>query len=339
MLNIDGSIGEGGGQILRTSLALALVTGTPVRIENIRANRSKPGLLRQHLAAAKAIQEIGAEVDGAELGSRELVVRPGSVAGGDYTFSVGSAGSACLVLQSVLPPLLASGQAAHLTLEGGTHNPFAPPFDFLQRVFAPILSRMGPAVSMKIARRGFYPAGGGRFDVELPAAAPLQPIELIERGERVARCSRAIVAHLSGEIAVRELDVVRTKLEWSEEQTSIEQDEDSAGPGNALMLEVEFENVREICTQFGERGRKAESVARRCVNEMRRYLAHSAPVGEHLADQLMIPFAMAGAGAFRTLPLTQHSRTNLDVIRQFLPVKIDVRETETDVLIEFSSSR
>lgn len=338
MLHIDGSMGEGGGQILRTSLALSLVTGTPVRIENIRAGRPKPGLLRQHLAAVKAAAAIGAEIEGAALGSMELTIRPGRVRGGDHEFAVGSAGSTCLVLQTVLPALLASGEPARLHLEGGTHNPFAPPFDFLERVFLPVLRRMGVRIELRLERVGFYPAGGGRFCVEIEACDCLSGVDLVERGALVARRAQASVAHLPREIAKRELEVVRKRLGWADDELGIEEIRDSAGPGNVLMLEVEHEAGRELCAGFGEKGRKAEAVARRAVDQMRRYLESSAPVGVYLADQLMVPLALAGEGSFRTLPLSEHSRTNAEVIQMFLPGRVSVREDDEGATVAFSGS-
>ncbi len=337
MLTIDGSIGEGGGQILRTSLALSLVTWTPFRLQKIRTKRRKPGLLRQHLAAVKAVEALGASVDGAELGASEIAVRPGAVRGGEHRFAVGSAGSACLVLQTVLPPLLAAGVSARLELEGGTHNPFAPTWDYLDRVFLPLLGRMGARVKTTLAAHGFYPAGGGRFTVEIEAGQRLEPLEIVERGEITVRRARALVAHLPGRIGVRELGIVKDEFGWSEDETAVEQVKDSPGPGNVLMLEVESGELREMCTSFGERGVRAETVARRAVGAMRRHLASGAPVGVHLADQLVIPFALAGGGTFRTLALSEHTRTNLDVVRRFLPVRIDTRETETDAVITFSA--
>lgn len=336
MLIIDGSTGEGGGQILRTSLTLSLVTGTPLRIENIRAKRGKPGLLRQHLTAVKAAEAIGALVEGAELGSTSLTVRPGSVQGGEFTFSIGSAGSACLVLQTVLPALLAAGQGARLTLEGGTHNSFAPPYDFLERVYLPVLSRMGARVRLDLDRMGFYPAGGGAFRVEIDASPKLGGVELLTRGECVSRRARAFVAHLPGEIAKRELAVVKKRLDWDDSELEIVQVRDSAGPGNVVLLEVEHATGREMCAGFGEKGKKAEAVARRVTTEMQRYLDADAPVGVRLADQLMVPFAIAGDGAFRTLPLSQHSQTNLGVIERFLPGRIQVREDEAGATLVFS---
>lgn len=336
LLTIDGSMGEGGGQILRTSLALGLVTGTPFRIENIRAGRKKAGLLRQHLTAVSAAASVGAEIHGAELGSTAIEVRTGKISGGDYHFSIGSAGSACLVLQAVLPALLHADEESRIVLEGGTHNPYAPPYDFIERVFIPVLSRMGASVKAELERPGFFPAGGGRFRVVVQPVAELRPLEILERGAIVSHCARALVSNLPGTIAKRELAVVREKLGWGEEKLHVIQNDDTPGPGNVLLLELESEHVREICTAFGEREVRAESVARRAVGLMRRYIASGVPVGAQLADQLMIPFGMSGGGAFRTLPLTEHSRTNIAVVEQFLPVAIRVRESEEDAIVEVS---
>ena len=176
MVAIDGSFGEGGGQILRSSLALAMVTGTPFRIENIRANRDNPGLARQHLTAVESAAALcGACVEGAELRSRQLTFTPGRVTPGDYAFSVGSAGSTTLVLQTVLPALLIGSQPSTLTLEGGTHNPFAPPLDFLEKAFIPVINRMGPKIDVALERPGFAPRGGGRFIVTIEPALKLAP--------------------------------------------------------------------------------------------------------------------------------------------------------------------
>src|SRR5947207_15592691 len=168
MITIDGSQGEGGGQILRTSLALSLVTGQPFCMERIRVRRQKPGLLRQHLTAVEAAKTVGcAEVEGAEMNSQTLEFRPGPVTPGNYRFAVGTAGSATLVLQTVLPSLLTASGKSTLTLEGGTHNPLAPPFDFLVGSFMPLIRRMGATVELDLKAPGFFPAGGGRFHARI----------------------------------------------------------------------------------------------------------------------------------------------------------------------------
>jgi RNA 3'-terminal phosphate cyclase (ATP) len=324
MLTIDGSFGEGGGQILRTAISLALVTGQEVRIEKIRAGREKPGLQRQHLAAVEAAAALSqANVEGSELGSRKILFRPGSVAPGDYSFTVGSAGSATLVLQTILPALLTVAAPCAVLLEGGTHNPFAPPFEFLAKTYLPQINRLGPRVRSKLDRHGFYPAGGGKMRVTIDPATKLQPFSLLERG-RVLDCrGTAIVAHLPRHIAERELKVLKRELGLHSADTRIEEVK-SYGPANAVFVEVETESVTEVFVGFGEQGVRAELVAGRLAKEVRRYLDAEVPVGEHLADQLLLPLALAGGGSFVTLPLSSHSLTNIEVLKHFLPIDVKV---------------
>lgn len=325
MLTIDGSYGEGGGQILRTSLALSLVTGKPFRIEKIRAGRKSPGLLRQHLTAVNAAVEVSSvDVMGATIGSRELTFIPAGITPGNFHFAVGTAGSATLVLQTVLPALLIASAPSQLTLEGGTHNPFAPPFDFLAKSFLPFINRLGPQVTVELERPGFYPAGGGKFSVKINPASSLKRVDLIERGKIKARRGRAIVANLPRHIAEREIDVIRRKMSWNTEWLETQVIDDSRGPGNIVLIEVEYENVTEVFTGFGERGVRAEAVAQKAVQGARRYLSSEVAAGEYLADQLLIPMAMAGGGKFTTLPLSRHATTNIDMIQKFLDVEITV---------------
>ncbi len=326
MITIDGSLGEGGGQILRSSLALSLVTGQPFRIEKIRAGRRNPGLLRQHLTAIKAATEIGqAEVAGDVMGSQQLTFTPGKIKAGEYAFAVGTAGSATLVLQTVLPALLVgAGETTTLTLEGGTHNPFAPPFDFLVKAFLPIINRMGTSVTARIERYGFYPAGGGKFVVSINPAAQLRPLEMLERGPITAQAARALVAYLPLDIAERKLAVIARKLDLPGESLHGETIKTSPGPGNVVTVELTSQHVTEVFTGFGERGVSAKAVANSVVKEARAYLAAEVVAGEHLADQLLLPFALAGGGAFTTMPLSRHSTTNIEVIQKFLTVKFDV---------------
>jgi RNA 3'-terminal phosphate cyclase (ATP) len=323
MITIDGSQGEGGGQILRTSLALSLVTGQPFRLENIRAGRQKPGLLRQHLTAVEAATTVGtAEVVGAALGSKTLEFRPRSVTPGNYRFAVGTAGSATLVLQTVLPPLLTAGGISTLTLEGGTHNPFAPPFDFLARCFVPLIQRMGPTIELELRRPGFYPAGGGKFHARIEPVKQLKRFDLLERGSIRQQRARAIVSKIPDQVAERELAVVREQLGWPEHECIVESVANPMGPGNALLLEIEAEYVTEVFTSFGERGRSAEEVAGEACEAAKAWLSADVPVDEHLADQLLIPMALAGGGSFRTVKPSLHSMTNAQVIERFLAVKI-----------------
>jgi len=327
MLTIDGSMGEGGGQILRSSLALSIITSTPIIIENIRAKRDKPGLRKQHLTAVLAAAEIcSAEVAGAHVGSGKLTFAPGKADSGDYRFDIGTAGSTTLVTQTVLWPLLLAAGPSHLSLVGGTHNIHAPPFDYLKRVFAPIINRMGPCIELRFERYGFFPAGGGRFSLQIEPARKLTPISILERGAVVRREARAVVAGLPVIIAKRELAVIKSRLEWSDEELVAGDLGHGYGPGNVVMLEIESEHIAELFTGFGERGVPAETVAAAAVDETSAYEAAGVPVGPHLADQLILPLALAGGGSFVTMPLTLHTITNIEVVKMFL--NISVRATE-----------
>lgn len=327
MIQIDGSFGEGGGQIVRTSLALSLVTGQSFMIHNIRAGRAKPGLMRQHLTALNAAVEIGnAEASGKEIGSRSITFKPGKVQSGRYHFSIGSAGSCTLLLQTVLPALLQAQGPSELILEGGTHNPYAPPYDFLAKSFIPLLNRMGPAIATELEQPGFYPAGGGKFRVSIQPVRQLMPLELITRGSIRSKKARAVVANLPLSIAQRELKVISAKLKWESHELLAEALERSKGPGNILILEVESDALTEVFTGFGERGVSAEKVAQKAVNQVQDYLQDDLPVGRYLADQLLIPLAMAGQGRYRTLPPSRHTLTNIEIIKRFLDVGIRLNE-------------
>jgi RNA 3'-terminal phosphate cyclase (ATP) len=332
VVTIDGSEGEGGGQILRTSLALSLLTGTPLRIENIRAKREKPGLLRQHLTAVNAAAAIGgATVDGAALGSTALTFKPQSLRAGEYTFAIGTAGSTMLVLQTILLPLALAGGESAVTIEGGTHNPSSPPFDFIDRAFLPLLRRIGADVDLTLERPGFYPAGGGKVVVRMGAAKRLARLELEERGELVTRLARAVVANLPYEIAQREARTAAEELEWPEECTQAHTLTGSRGPGNAISIIVGYEHVTDVFTAFGERGVRAEQVAHDAAKQAKRYINSGAAIGEHLADQLLLPLAVGEGGSFTTTPLSSHAKTNIEVIRRFVDVKIDVEEVRRGV--------
>ena len=319
MIELDGAQGEGGGQVLRSALTLAMITGTPFRIERIRAGRKKPGLLRQHLTAIEAAAAISrAYVDGAAPGSQTLTFAPQTISGGDYRFAIGTAGSCTLVLQTVLPALWFADAPSTLTVSGGTHNPAAPPADFLIRAWLPLMRRMGAVAEIEVLRHGFYPAGGGEVRASV-APSRLAPIELDVRGEFHTMRAEAIVAAVPGNVARRELEVVARAFNGVD--TQIRELPQREGPGNALLIEVAHEQVTEMFTGFGARGVSAETVANRVVQSMRGYLASGAAVGEHLADQLALPLALAGSGRFTTCTQSSHLATNLAVIERFLPVR------------------
>ncbi len=327
MLTIDGTRGEGGGQILRTSLALSILTQRPFRIHSIRARRSRPGLQPQHLAAVKAAAAVGcAELRGAQVGSLDLTFVPAGLAPGEHRFVIGTAGSAPLVLQTVLPALLHADAPSRLIIEGATHNTHAPPFEFLDRVVLPLVSRLGASASVTLDRHGFYPKGGGRITADIaPWNAPRR-LDLHTRGRVLSRRGAILLSRLPLHIAQREIAVLAAALDWPESCFSIDEITTAFGPGNAVILDIECEHAREVVSAIGQRGRSAEDVAAAAADEARRYLAADVPVGEHLADQLVLLLAVAAGGSFTTLTPTLHTTTNIDTIRLFLDRDITVAD-------------
>lgn len=296
-------------------------------MEKIRARRPKPGLMRQHLACVRAAAEIsGADVTGGELGSTELVFQPGPVIGGDYEFAIGSGGSTTLVLQTLLPALLHADSASTLRIEGGTHNPLAPPFEFIERCYLPVLARMGVKASVALERHGFMQAGGGRLVAAVKPLKKWKKLKLTERGEPLESRGIVVQSHLPEDIAQREIASAARVLEWPTDRFSVEEVRESSGPGNAILLEAAFEHITEISTGVAQMGKSAESVAAGAAKGLRGYLASAAPVGVHLADQLLVPMAVAGGGVLRTLSITNHSGSNMRLIQEFFEVRFSVEE-------------
>ncbi len=332
IIHIDGSQGEGGGQIVRSSLALSMVTGKPISIENIRAGRKKPGLKRQHLTALNAAATVcGAEVEGAELGSSAFEFKPQKVEAGEYYFSIGTAGSATLVLQTVLPALMLADGPSSVTIEGGTHNQWAPPFDFLEQAYLPLINRMGPSVDLSLHRHGFFPKGSGKFTAQILPCDQLHGFDLLERGSLTKRLVEALVANLPASIASREVRTALRLLCWPAHAGKA-REVDSVGPGNVVMIRLDYEHVCELITACGRQGTSAEKVAKEAVKEAQEYLESTAPVGVHLADQLLLPLGISASqgfgGSFRTLELTQHSITHIDVLQQFLEIDVAVQSVK-----------
>lgn len=323
MIELDGAAGEGGGQILRSALVLSMVTGQPFAIARIRANRPKPGLMRQHLVAVQAAARIcGARVSGAELGSTALSFAPGAIAGGDYEFAIGTAGSCTLVLQTLALALLYARTPSTVRVTGGTHNAMAPPAQFLQHAYGPLLRAMGGQVQFALERYGFYPAGGGSVVATIAPGTGLHPIDLRERGECRRAHAEAMVAGIPASVARRELACVRDAMGWDDAQLRLRVLSAGEGPGNAMLVTLEHDHVTEIFAGFGVKSVTAETVAARVLDEVSAYMASGAAVGEHLADQLMLPLALAGGGSFTVSSVSRHALTNADVIGKFLPVEI-----------------
>ena len=324
MKTIDGSFGEGGGQILRSSLSLALMTQTEVEIVNVRSGRSKPGLLKQHLCAVNAaVQICDGQADGAELGSQRVRLRPGPVRAGTYRFSVGSAGSASLVLQTVLPPLMRAAGPSRVTVEGGTHNPAAPPFEFLNDAFGPAIRAMGAQLDLHLDRAGFYPSGGGRIVADIrPPSAAWVPFVRVDRGALIERRASILSSGLPAHVERRERAVLQARL--GEDLRVVPGRYEAFGPGNAVVVELVYESGRSVFVGFGARGKKAERVAAEAADQAERFMASSTAVDPYLADQLLLPMVVGAGGQFSTGPLTAHASTNIFVIKQFVDAEIRV---------------
>jgi RNA 3'-terminal phosphate cyclase (ATP) len=318
MITIDGSQGEGGGQILRTSLALAAITGTPVHIEHIRARRPKPGLQRQHLVAVQAAARVcNGQLEGAELSSRDIVFTPQAPCAGTYAFDIGSAGSTTLVLQTVLPILLGADGPSTVTIRGGTHNSMAPPLEFVRESFLPVLHGCGVSATVELERHGFYPAGGGSIRATIQPGQVAVPLALLEHGKAIDRHAEVLIANLPAHVASREAQAVKHGLHWSHAEVD-EREVTADGPGNAVIARLRYANVTTVCTAFGELRKSAEHVAQDCVKQVKRFTSGEAPVCEHLADQLLLPLALGAGGRFRTGTVSEHTRTNAAIMARFL---------------------
>lgn len=326
-IELDGAIG--GGQILRSALSLSMITGTPFRIHNIRAKRSRPGLLRQHLTAVMAAAQISAaQAEGAQLGSQSLSFTPGAIHGGDHDFAIGTAGSCSLVLQTLLPALLQADRPSRVHISGGTHNPLAPPFEFLERAWLPLLKRMGAQVDIELLRHGFAPAGGGAIVLQV-APSRLSPLHLDTPGPIHGQQATALVADVPGHVAERELERVGKRLKWPEQALRGVWLDKQIGPGNVLLLEIACEHLTEVFSSFGQSRVRAEQVADQAVDQAREWLHSGAAVAEHLADQLLLPLAMAGSGSFSTPRMSEHLSSNMQVIERFLDVAIHAEQGST----------
>ncbi|WP_157314902.1 RNA 3'-terminal phosphate cyclase [Chitinibacter sp. GC72] len=335
LIEIDGASGEGGGQILRSALTLAMITGQAFQIKNIRAKRPKPGLLRQHLTAVEAAAAIcGAQMTGAQIGSTSLSFKPGAIRAGDYHFAIGTAGSCTLVLQTILPALWFADAPSSVSVKGGTHNKAAPPADFLIRVWQPLMARMGVQQEITLKRHGFYPAGGGEICATVSPCPSLQGFDLCQRGALRSISATALIAGVPAKVAQRELAEIEQKIAGV--STAVRGLSNDQGPGNAVLIEIEHENITEMFTSFGEKGVSAEAVGKQVAHQVQRYLHSGAAVDEFLADQLVLAFALAGSGRFTTTHASAHLLSNIDVIRQFLPVNITQTQVEGGVEIVVS---
>ncbi|MEW6751896.1 MAG: RNA 3'-terminal phosphate cyclase [Candidatus Latescibacterota bacterium] len=339
MLEIDGSEGEGGGQVLRTALCLSALTGRPFRLHRVRANRPRPGLAPQHLCAVRAAARLcQAQVTGGELRSTELVFAPQSpVQPAEYRFDVseatvgGSAGAVTLLLQTVLLPLALAPGPTRLELAGGTHVPWSPPYEYLSGVFLPAVARMGVRAQIQLQRPGFYPAGGGAAEARIPGGpAALGPLQAVGRGALRRVHVHALAANLPAHIPQRMADRARSLLAGAGLPCDLHPRRySSAGPGAALVLVAEYDGLSAGFTGFGERGKFSAAVAEEACELLLRFHAQDAPVDAHLGDQLLLPAAVAGGRTeLRVERVTGHLLTNAAVIGRFLPGRIQVEGGE-----------
>jgi RNA 3'-terminal phosphate cyclase (ATP) len=337
-VSIDGSTGEGGGQILRTALALSMLTRRPLEISHIRAGRPRPGLRRQHLACVEAAARLcHAEVHGAHIDSQKLTFRPGIITGGVLDIDIGSAGSTTLVVQTILVPVIAAGVSLRAVIHGGTHNPHAPPFEFLDRVWLPHLRAMGARVTLTLDRHGFASgprargSGPGQLTLTVKPDGELRPLEIVDTGPITARRATVILAGLPATIAAREHAIVQERLGLSASECDVRHVSNTTS-ANVLLIEVERTSGHELVTAHGERGLSAELVAEGACHDLFKYLTAAVPIGQHLADQLLLPLAVAGGGRFRTLPLSLHATTNITTIQAFLDTTMDVNGSDSVVV-------
>ncbi len=320
MIEIDGSSGEGGGQVVRTSLTLAMATASPIKIRNVRARRSKPGLRAQHLAAVHAAAAIcGARIEGAAIASTALTFVPGVLRPGHYEIDVGTAGSTMLVLQTILPALSLCSAPSQILLRGGTHNPRAPTFEFIQQAYLPLLARLGYKAAVSLERHGFYPRGGGVVRASIEPLRRRNPLDLLARGPVESRTARVLISRLPSHIAQREIEVLRSRLGLREDACGVDT-VTAPSAGNALHVCVDSVNVSTVFCGFGIRGVPAETVAGRVADEVERYVAAEVALDSHLADQILVPLALAAGGRFSTPTPSGHTETNAAVIKHFLPV-------------------
>lgn len=318
---IDGSFGEGGGQILRTSLALACITGKHLHMENIRAARPKPGLARQHLAAVHAAARIcSAECTGVFLGSKTIDFIPGPVRPGSFNFEIGSSGSVSLVAQTILPALFLADKPSMITITGGTHNPLAPPYDFIRDTFLPAIASAGFHADCRLDRFGFYPAGGGRevFTIQPWQKSPASIIEFCKPFNPGRLIARIYTAHLPARIAEKQKHLLLACPLSFHAIEHIEVD-NSLGSGNCVTLSLLNDHIITF-TAFGMRGKPSEHVINEVVTQVSDFLKTSASIDHFLADQLVIYMALLGYGCFTTNIISAHLLTNIETIKKFLPV-------------------
>jgi len=328
MITIDGSYGEGGGQIIRTALSLSAITGAPVEIVNVRLGRAKPGLQPQHLMAVQAAATVcDAEVSGAAVNSQRLTFRPRNKPRPEaYNLEIGTAGATALVLQTVLLPLALADGASLIRVTGGTHVPHAPAVEYLESVYLPTLRRVGIDATCSYTRAGFYPRGGGEVNAKVSPCRKLTCLDLTERGKLLDIKAVILTSELPDHVGERGKAAVAQGLKGIGRKVEIEiRQRPSLGPGAAVVITAACENGYAGFTSLGERGKPMERVAEEACRDYLRWWQSGAACDEHLGDQLVLPLSLAGGESRWTVPeVTEHLRTVLWTVGHFLPVESQI---------------
>ena len=334
MIAIDGTTGEGGGQVLRTALSLSAITGKPFVLKNIRGKRSTPGLRQQHLTCVEAAAEIcDAVVDGGHIGSSILTFRPGKhIIPGRYSWDIVTAGSTTLVLQTVLPVLAMADRTSHVKLTGGTHNPMAPPVDFIQQSFLPLLAGMGFSSAVHLERYGFYPRGGGIIEARIKEKTKGRALSLIKRSRMTRARAVVLSSGLPAHIARREKNVLMASRLFADQAIEILQPR-MGQTGNVVWAIVEDGPLRCVFTSFGQKGKAAEVVAQEVIEQILLHDITGLPVEAHLADQILLYMALRRDGCFATSSLSLHATTNMAIIGKFLEVTFEIEDLDGGRLV------
>lgn len=328
MIQIDGSLGEGGGQILRTSLTLSLIKGQPFEIYNIRARRKNPGLQPQHLKCIEAATLISkGNAKGDHKGSLRLMFEPGEVIPGEYHFEIGTAGSTSLVLQTIFLPLALAKTSSNISITGGTHVSWSPVHHFLSLHWAQYLSKFGFNLKLKLDRAGFYPKGDGKISAEIFPIQKLKPIDMIERGNFKKLTGISAVANLDYSVAERQRSQALKRLERMGYDAIIGIENMPSRYKNTMtLLQAEFDQGSGCFTSLGAIGKRAEKVADEAVDDLLEYLNSNGCLDKYLADQLVLPLSIIpGESAFSTSKITNHFLTNIAVVKQFVNIQSQVQ--------------
>jgi len=337
MLEIDGSHGEGGGQILRTAVSLSAVLGTPVRISKIRANRPNPGLSPQHVTGIEAVAEIcSGEVNGLFAGSKEIVFKPGQLIGGEFEFDVGTAGSISLVLQSCLLPAALSKAPVKMSISGGTDVRWSPPIDFMRLVHFPILAKFGASCDLELKSRGFYPEGGGNVLLETSPAGGFRPVDLANRGRFTSARGVAFAQNLPEHIATRmKHSALKKLLDFKDVKIDLDISKGHS-TGAGIVIVAEYENTVIGESALGAKGVRSETLGESCADDLMETVGSGATVDEHTLDQMLPYMALAGKGS-RLLAeeMTGHAQTNIWLIEQFMGKSFSV--TKKNGLVEVAT--